>query len=265
MKKILCGILLTVLMPMAGHIYAAEEDWMPPGSKISTLESPEEWTFSPMLEKDALLGRLLFHSPSLLGEKAVRMGLTCASCHPAGHKNDQFFIPGLSDEPGTIDLTSDFWYEGGDDHKFNPKLIPSLRISRFKNNFGTGPHFRTLDDFSRHVIVTEFGGPEPNVKILKLLAAYMSELSNPAQPSTTKVPPQIPFHHYVGLFEDLPQERHLIASMLLEETGRRYKQIKNPAFIEIARELKKLREGNLPEAQINASINSLRKLSKRIL
>ncbi len=264
MKKTICGIILTSFLHFLGSANAAEEDWMPPGSTINSGNAPEEWVYPPHLEKEALLGRLLFHTTSLLGEKAVRMGLTCASCHPSGHKNDQFFIPDLSDEPGTIDLTNDFWYEGGGDQKFNPKSIPTLRISRFKNNFGTGPHFRKIEDFSRHVIVTEFGGPEPEGYILQLLGAYMSKLSNPGQPGTVKVPTLIRFSQYVDLFDQMPKDRYLIASLLLEETGRRYQQSNQITYVEMAREFKKLRTGNLPEADIKSSISNLKSLSKRI-
>ncbi len=71
------------------------------------------------------LGRLVFESPALLGGQPARFGLSCASCHPNGRRNADFFLPGLSDVPGTVDLTSGV-FGTGNDRQANARPIPDL-------------------------------------------------------------------------------------------------------------------------------------------
>ena len=123
-----------------------------------------------------LFGRLLFRSPSILGEKAVRIGLSCNSCHANGHKNPDFYIEGLSDSPGRIDVTHRFWQAGFDDGISNPIDIPSLRGARDSAPYGTVNIFPDLHGFIRHVIEKEFAGPPPEPKIISALAAYIESL-----------------------------------------------------------------------------------------
>src|SRR3546814_4193206 len=50
-------------------------------------------------------GRLAFRSPMVLGGTASKAGLSCQACHPNGFANEDFFIPGLSDAHGRIDVS----------------------------------------------------------------------------------------------------------------------------------------------------------------
>ena len=84
------------------------------------------------LKPDALesvevrLGRLAFESPVLLGGQASRIGLSCASCHPAARSNKHFFIEGISSAPGTADVTHSFLSSQGGNRQFDPVPIPDL-------------------------------------------------------------------------------------------------------------------------------------------
>ena len=75
------------------------------------------------------LGRLAFESPALLGGQASRMGLSCASCHPAARSNKHFFIDGISSTPGTADVTHSFLSTRGGNRHFDPVPIPDLAVA----------------------------------------------------------------------------------------------------------------------------------------
>ncbi|MBO6825456.1 MAG: hypothetical protein JJ879_04590 [Sneathiella sp.] len=241
-----------------------EQNWLPPGSDTRPSKPIPEWVLGGELKGDALIGRLLFHSPSLLGERAVRLRLSCASCHPSGHRNDRFFIPNVSPRPGFVDLTHQFWFKAGEDGIENPKRIPSLHNSRSKKRFGTGPHFKSLEDFTRHVIIDEFGGPAPGSRILTFLSSYMKKLTRPNSDGAAPLPRPIPYINYVDLFGHLPEARSFVASLLLEEAGRRYRHEETPTYKEVAKELVRLRSGALTEANHQTALESLKKLSKQI-
>jgi hypothetical protein len=157
---------------------AAAENWLPPGSKtaMSGKRPAELINQSVKLTNELLYGRLLFRSPSILGEKAVRIGLSCNSCHTNGHVNTSFFINGLSDEPGTIDVTNRFWQAGFDDGIANPIKIPSLRNIASRATFGSNVVLPDLPAFTSHVISTEFAGPPPSEAEMKALVSYMNAL-----------------------------------------------------------------------------------------
>jgi mono/diheme cytochrome c family protein len=121
-------------------------------------------------------GDMLFHSPFVLGGRAQQLGLSCAACHSGGEANRQFFVPGLSSTPGTIDVSAPFFHPANDNHKFDPFDIPSLRGIRFTAPYGRDGRIASLREFTRMVIVQEFAGPEPTPFMLDALVAFMNEL-----------------------------------------------------------------------------------------
>ncbi len=130
----------------------------------------------------ASLGDMAFDSAFILGKKAQALGLTCNTCHNKGTVNPQFFIPGLSSQPGTFDVTNSYFAAHANDGVFNPLDIPDLRGIRFSAPYGRNGRFGSLRAFVRNVIVNEFGGPEPSPLLLDGLMAYMFEfefLPNP--------------------------------------------------------------------------------------
>ena len=124
----------------------------------------------------AALGNLLFGSPDLFGEPARSTGISCETCHTAGHANQNFLIPGLSAHAGTIDVSNGFFNPPADDHVFNPVRIPTLRGIRYLAPYGRDGRIASLREFTRNVIVGEFGGAEPSARVLDALVAYMQEI-----------------------------------------------------------------------------------------
>ena len=120
-------------------------------------------------------GDMLFDSPQLFGEPARSLGIACSSCHNRSDINQQFFIPGLSRHPGSVDVDSAFFNGITNDHRDDPLDIPSLRGLRFTGPYGRNGRFASLRNFTRNVIVGEFGGTEPTPFILDSLVAYMLE------------------------------------------------------------------------------------------
>ena len=204
---------------------ANEQNWLPPGSSTEMLRDPPAEFIREQTIRDEkwLYGRLLFRSPSLLGEKAVRIGLSCNSCHPNGHINTDFYINGLSDSPGRIDVTHRFWQAGFDDGVSNPIDIPSLRNIRDTAPYGTVNIFPDLPAFTRHVIVTEFAGPEPESAQLKSLVAYLNSIDT--RPVKIEVDQEL---SYLPLLrdplekEDAARLRELI-DLIRSDYGRRAK------------------------------------------
>ena len=128
------------------------------------------------------LGRLAFRSPSVLGGAAGKLGLACDTCHPNGGANRDFFVAGLSDRPGNIDVSHTFWHPRSGDGVANPVNVPTLRGVRFSAPYGRDGRLAELASFTRQVIVGEFGGPEPPPLILDALVAYQHELDVPPSP-----------------------------------------------------------------------------------
>ncbi|MDO9709778.1 cytochrome c peroxidase [Paracraurococcus lichenis] len=121
------------------------------------------------------LGNTAFSSPLLYGETARQAGLSCNSCHVNGHANPDFHIPGHSARKGGLDPTGSLFNPLAEDGAENHVDIPSLRGIRFLGPYGRDGRIGSLREFARHVIVTEFGGPEPAPIILDALVAYMNE------------------------------------------------------------------------------------------
>ena len=175
-------------MPAAG-----QEDplkWLPPGSTVQTTltERPTRWIRSEMkggrMGYMARLGELAFRSPLTLGRDAARRGISCDACHPNGAPNVRFFVPGASDRPGNVDVTHREFHFREDDALANPVNIPSLRGVRLTAPYGHDGRVASLRDFSRHVILNEFGGPELEPWLLDALVAYQQELALPPAPET---------------------------------------------------------------------------------
>src|SRR3546814_1708419 len=93
---------------------------------------------------------------------ASKAGLSCQACHSNGFANEDFFIPGLSDAHGRIDVSHAFWNNRGENHRDDPLTIPSLRGVKTKDRLGHDGRGTSLREFPRRVIVTEFGGNEPD-------------------------------------------------------------------------------------------------------
>ncbi len=122
------------------------------------------------------LGELLFRSPLILGKKAQKLGLSCNSCHPNGDQNADFFLPGNSSRPGTVDLTHKMFSAEADNGRKDALRIPSLRGVRYLAPYGHAGRIQSLREFNRHVIVNAFAGPEPEALVLDSLTDYLRQL-----------------------------------------------------------------------------------------
>jgi cytochrome c peroxidase len=128
------------------------------------------------------LGNTAFSAPSLFGARARDAGLSCDTCHRQGHTNPRFFVPGLSARHGGLDPMTAFFTPMADDGVMNHVDLPSLRGVRFLAPYGRDGRVASLREFTRNVIVGEFGGAEPSPLILDALVAYMEQfefLPNP--------------------------------------------------------------------------------------
>jgi len=160
----------------------SESRWLPPGSDLAAglserpamrLKAAAAGGGLPPL---AVLGELAFRSPATLGGEAYRAGLSCATCHPAGHLNERFFVPGLSDRPGNVDVTAGLFQPSVDDRVANPLNIPSLRGVAARAPYGRDGREPSLRQFVRDIVAVEFGGEEPPPWLLDGLAAFLRQL-----------------------------------------------------------------------------------------
>lgn len=146
--------------------------WTEPGAELEALSSQPSACLSPDPQSTALVraGEALFNTPTLLGGQAAKAGLSCASCHVNGRDNPHFALAGVSDKPGTADVTNSFFSAARGNGRFDPVLIPDLaapgKVSR-------DPSIKALEPFIRNLIVEEFGGHEPSAATLEALAAYV--------------------------------------------------------------------------------------------
>ncbi len=120
-------------------------------------------------------GDMLFDSARIFGEPARSLGIACSTCHNRSDVNRDLFIPGISHQPGAIDVDSAYFNPIANDRRDDPIDVPSLRGLRFTGPYGRDGRFASLRDFTRNVIVGEFGGPEPTPFMLDALVAYMLE------------------------------------------------------------------------------------------
>ncbi|MEK9971307.1 MAG: hypothetical protein VW600_19400 [Ferrovibrio sp.] len=193
MRRILFGVLVVVLQAgtTQAQSLAGALEWLPPGSLSveSLTRHPEERLEGGPSDNEkpsnnektgqnfyTELGRLAFRSPDMLGGTARKAGLSCQACHANGFATKAFFIPGLSDKPGRIDVSHAFWNLRGEDGVDNPIEIPSLRGVKTKERLGGDRRTPSLRDFTRRVIVTEFAGAEPDALLLDALVSYQEKL-----------------------------------------------------------------------------------------
>lgn len=120
-------------------------------------------------------GDMLFDSAQIFGSPARDIGIACSTCHNRSDVNRRLFIPGASHQPGAIDVDGAFFNPMFNDRRDDPLDIPSLRGLRFTGPYGRDGRFASLRDFTRNVIVSEFGGKEPTPFMLDALVAYMLE------------------------------------------------------------------------------------------
>ena len=133
--------------------------------------------FDPDKSVLVMLGELAFKSETLLSpSRSFAIPLSCDSCHPDGGTTQILFVEGLSGKPGTIDITNRALtiYEDG---TFNPVNVPSIFGARHTEPYSRAGNFASLREFTRFVIVEEFGGMEPTNLILDALVAYEESLN----------------------------------------------------------------------------------------
>lgn len=165
--------------PTSAQSLAGALEWLPPGSL-----SVEALSTRPAEDLDGgaaqsffvEYGRLAFRSPDILGGTARKAGISCQACHSNGHADTAFFVPGLSDRPGRVDVSHAFWNLRNEDGRLNPLTIPSLRGAAAKERFGVRRQVASLREFTRRVIVVEFSGEEPSPLLLDGLIAYIEKL-----------------------------------------------------------------------------------------
>ena len=134
------------------------------------LEQPATCLDPAIASGQVQIGLALFNSPDLFGGQAARAGISCASCHSNGRRNAAFFLGGISDKPGTADVSSSFFSLARADGRFDPKPIPDLALPGKIDRDPTKP---ALEKFIRGLIVEEFSGREPSPRQLAGLASYV--------------------------------------------------------------------------------------------
>ncbi|MBI6630382.1 c-type cytochrome [Pontibaca salina] len=176
------------LTPLPEGVVAAQGEvkvmaWLPPGSDLNDQDPfPEQILNTEGMgidEADVPLityGDMLFDSPFILGEPARSLGINCSTCHNNGDVNRDFFIPGISHQPGAMDVRGSFFNPMFNDHRRKSLDFPSLRGVRYTAPYGNDGRFSSLAEFTRNVIVNEFAGPEPTKFQLDALVAYMLEI-----------------------------------------------------------------------------------------
>jgi len=196
----------------AAQSLSGAREWLPPGSlslDALSLHPREAQDGGTQQRFYAEYGRLAFRSPAILGGTARKAGLSCQACHPNGYANTDFFIPGLSDSRGRVDVSNAFWNLRGEDRRDDPLTIPSLRGVKNKDRLGHDRRSASLREFTRRVIVTEFAGAEPNPTLLDALVAYQETL----QPADAGDEPVT----LAGDLADILRELNTLAVPLAEE------------------------------------------------
>ncbi len=128
-------------------------------------------------QRSTILGRAAFRSPYLLGGQAARRGMSCQACHTNGHINNHFYIEGLSQYPGTADVTNFHFSTTLGDDVFNPKPIPSLTTPR---KLKTGEELQAQEKFILRLVEKEFDGEPPIQMVKDALITYVRALNSEA-------------------------------------------------------------------------------------
>jgi len=170
-------------VPAAGRASAwAVAPWLPPATDLNDQDPLPRLVLNfeerGVDERDLFLvayGDMLFDSPQIFGEPALSLGLTCSRCHNRSDINQRFFIPGISTQPGNVDVDGHYFNPRFNDRRADALDIPTLRGLRFTAPYGRDGRFASLRDFTRNVVVNEFAGAEPSPLMLDALVAYMLE------------------------------------------------------------------------------------------
>lgn len=125
---------------------------------------------------DLLLGDFLFHSPSTLGPRAQKLGISCNTCHPNGAAEPRFVLPGEKPaHPGSVDVSTGFFRPEAENGREDPVNIPSLRGLRFTAPYGHDGRAASLHDFTQSVVVNEFAGAQLPWSELSALVHYLQD------------------------------------------------------------------------------------------
>lgn len=171
----------------AAPLVLHEQVWTTPSEIAAFLDAPGDCYVAPVDPNEARaaeIGRALFRSPVLLGGPAARVGLSCESCHSNGRVNAHFFLPELTDIPGSVDVTSEWASAVRGDGVRNPRPIPDLAGAGARQAFGGGRD-PSLEHFIHGVITEEFQGAEPPAAVVPALAAYVRALDASACTAST--------------------------------------------------------------------------------
>ena len=155
---------------------------LPPGSNINK-QLPRPRQVLNMVERGVdesetpliALGDMAFDSPYIFRGPSRELFLSCNTCHNKGTNNPNFFIPGLSTQPGTMDVSNAYLAPHANNGVFDALDIPDLRGIRFTAPYGRNGRFASLREFVRNGIMHEFDGPEPDPILLDAMIAYMNE------------------------------------------------------------------------------------------
>jgi hypothetical protein len=130
----------------------------------------------------------LAFTPTLLGGQAAKAGLSCASCHINGRDNPHFLMNGVSERPGTADVSDSFFSAARENGKFDPVPIPDLALP---GKVSRQPGRQALEQFIRDLIVDEFAGEEPSYVTLESLATYVRAIKACPRDDKAPVPRQL--------------------------------------------------------------------------
>ena len=170
--------------------------WIAPGHEAAALTRQPATCLSDSPANPAVMaGRALFNAPQLLGGQASRAGVSCASCHSNGRRNPHFELSGISDAPGTADVSASFFSVARGNGRFDPKPIPDLALP---GQISRDPELRALEHFSRGLIVEEFSGQPPGNGALSDLAAYVRA----AKPCPGRTDESVRLASRIDLFRD---------------------------------------------------------------
>jgi hypothetical protein len=169
-------------LPLGAFPVHGKQSALPAGTELNedALDKPREIFRSEAMggSKSYLvnLGDVAFSSPAILGGIARQAGISCSTCHINGASNPKFYIPRLSDRPGTFITTGMLFNGKADNRLLDPLTIPSLRGARSLAPYGHDGRAASLRDFIRNVIVNEFAGPEPSPAILDAIVIYIQDI-----------------------------------------------------------------------------------------
>ena len=185
-------VLMALLTGAAVNLPFSEARWVAPERLTDALaRQPVECLAVPAdraTAKQIAIGRAAFRTPMLLGGQAARAGLSCASCHRNGRDNQDFFLTGLSDAPGTADVTSSLMSKSRGDALFNPKPIPDLAADPTTQKISRDAKSADLERFLTGQIIEEFDGHAPSPRVLAGLAAYVRAIRSDACPHAVDEP-----------------------------------------------------------------------------